>query len=108
MIVDSHVHICEPPHDNSRLLRKNIDGSRVQWSDTRADAAVDRLIEAMDGNGIDGALIMGLEGVVPNEYLGRWSPPIRGLRASPGWRIRRGLRRWGSWRRRCWITVSRG
>ena len=70
MIIDSHVHICEPPHDGSRLSRTNIDGSRVQWSDTRADAALDRLIEAMDGNGIDRALIMGLEGIVSNEYLG--------------------------------------
>ncbi|MEE8354412.1 MAG: amidohydrolase family protein [Candidatus Bathyarchaeia archaeon] len=70
MIVDSHVHICEPPHNGSRLSRKNIDGSRVQWSDTRGDAAVGRLIEAMDGNGIDRALIMGLEGIVSNEYLG--------------------------------------
>jgi predicted TIM-barrel fold metal-dependent hydrolase len=77
MIIDSHVHICQPPHDDSRLSRTNIDGSRVQWSDTRADAALDRLIEAMDGNGIDKALIMGdkalimgLEGIVSNEYLG--------------------------------------
>ena len=70
MIVDSHVHICEPPHDGSRLSRTNIDGSRVQWSDTRGDAALDRLIEAMDGNGIDRALIMGLEGIVSNEHLG--------------------------------------
>jgi predicted TIM-barrel fold metal-dependent hydrolase len=71
MIVDSHVHICEPPHDDSRLTRTNIDGSQVQWSGTRADAALDRLVEAMDGNGIDRALIMGLEGIVSNEYLGK-------------------------------------
>jgi predicted TIM-barrel fold metal-dependent hydrolase len=70
MIVDSHVHICEPPLDGSSLSRVNIDGSRVQWGGTRADAALDRLIEAMDGNGVDRALIMGLEGIVSNEYLG--------------------------------------
>ncbi len=70
MIIDSHVHICEPPHDDSRLSRINIDGSRVQWGGTRGDAALDRLIEAMDGNGIDKALIMGLEGIVSNEHLG--------------------------------------
>jgi len=70
MIVDSHVHICEPPHDGTVLSRVNIDGSHVQWSGTRADAAVDRLLEALDENGIDKALIMGLEGIVSNEYLG--------------------------------------
>ena len=70
MIVDCHVHICEPPHDGTVLSRVNIDGSHVQWSGTRAEAAVDRLLEAMDSNGIEKSLIMGLEGIVSNEHLG--------------------------------------
>ncbi len=70
MIIDCHVHICEPPLDNSRLSRTNIDGSRVSWSGTRGDASCHRLNEVMDENGIDHAIIMGLEGIVSNKYLG--------------------------------------
>lgn len=81
MIVDSHVHICEPPHDRTVLARVNIDGSHVQWGGTRAEATVDRLLEAMDENGIDRALIMGLEGIVSNENLGEI---VRGERRLEG------------------------
>jgi predicted TIM-barrel fold metal-dependent hydrolase len=70
MIVDCHVHICEPPHNNSPLSRTNIDGSKVTWSGTRSDASYEKLNQVMDENRIDHAIIMGLEGIVSNEHLG--------------------------------------
>ena len=70
MIIDSHVHICESPNDDTQLQRVNLDGTTVRWSGTRADAALDNLLRAMDENEIDKALIMGLEGIVSNRSLG--------------------------------------
>jgi predicted TIM-barrel fold metal-dependent hydrolase len=70
MIIDCHVHICEPPLDNSQLSRTNIDGSQVSWVGTRSDASYERLNEVMVKKRIDHAIIMGLEGIVSNEYLG--------------------------------------
>lgn len=70
MIIDCHVHISEPPNDNTQLSRINIDGTRVQWSGTRSDSSLENLLLTMDRNNIDQALIMGLEGIVSNKYLG--------------------------------------
>ena len=70
MIIDSHVHICEAPNDDTQLSRTNIDGTTVTWSGTRADAARGNLLRAMDENEIDKALIMGLEGIISNGHLG--------------------------------------
>jgi predicted TIM-barrel fold metal-dependent hydrolase len=71
MVIDSHVHIAEPPNDETQLSRINIDGSRTQWSGTRADASLDNLLQTMEKNQVDQAIIMGLEGIISNRHLGQ-------------------------------------
>ena len=70
-MIDSHVHIAEPPNDETQLSRTNIDGTETKWSGTRKDASFENLKTTMEQNNIEQAVIMGLEGITSNEYLGQ-------------------------------------
>lgn len=69
MIIDSHVHLCEPPHNQDKLSLKMADGRVLNLDVTRADASVDRLLRDMDECQVDQALVMAIIDWVSNESL---------------------------------------
>jgi hypothetical protein len=69
LIIDGHVHICEPPYTQDKLTVKIADGTTIGWNNLRADASAERLLHDMDESRVDRAIIMGLSGVVSNEFL---------------------------------------
>jgi len=68
LIIDSHVHICEPPYTQDKLYLKIADGTVLDMELTRADNSVDRLLQDMDECHINKALIMANE-FTSNEFL---------------------------------------
>ena len=71
MVIDSHVHIAGPPNDETQLSRLNIDGTKTRWSGTRKDASLENLLNTLEKNNIEQAVIMGLEGIISNKHLGQ-------------------------------------
>jgi len=71
LIIDSHVHICGPPLTHEYVTTTLWDGSTVALPFRRADASVDRLLQDMNENNIDMALVCAVNGVVTNEYLSK-------------------------------------
>jgi len=69
MIIDSHVHYCEPPNNQDKLSLEMADGNVVKLDVTRADSSVDRLLRDMDECQVDQALVMPLGDWVSNESL---------------------------------------
>jgi len=78
-MIDCHVHVAEPPNDETPLSRINIDGTKTQWTGTRKDASLRNLQNTMDKNIIDQAVIMGLEGIISNKHLGKVSEENKNL-----------------------------
>ena len=78
-MIDCHVHIAEPPNDETQLSRINIDGTITKWLGTRADASLNNLKKIMEKNRIDQAVIMGLEGIVSNKHLGKVTKKSKNL-----------------------------
>ncbi len=69
MIIDSHVHLCEPPHNQDKLSIKMADGNVFNLSVTRTDASVDHLLRDMEECQVDQALVMPIIDWVSNESL---------------------------------------
>ncbi len=70
-MIDCHLHIAEPPNDDTQLSRVNIDGTVTKWSGTREDASLKNLKLVMEKNQIEQGVIMGLEGIISNKHLGK-------------------------------------
>jgi len=71
LIVDSHVHICEPPYTQDKLSIKMADGTIIDLGVSRADMSVDCLLHDMDECNVDRALAVAFSGIVSNEFLSK-------------------------------------
>lgn len=69
MIIDSHVHICGPPLNQDYIESRTADGSVIALPFRRGDCSVNRLLQDMDTNNIEMALINAFTGAVTNEQL---------------------------------------
>ena len=69
MIIDSHVHLSDPPYSHDILSFEIADGSVIDTSMERADFTVERLLSDMDDYNIEKALVMAMPGMLSNDTL---------------------------------------
>ncbi len=70
MIIDSHVHLAEPPYKRNKWFIKGTDGTEnIIPLQEDADLSVDSLISDMNKNHIDKALVVACSGIISNENL---------------------------------------
>ena len=82
MIIDSHVHLCEPPHSQDKLKNKMADEKILELDVMQTDVSVGCLLRDMDACEIDRALVMAFSDWISNESL---SLPIRLTQVSSLW-----------------------
>jgi predicted TIM-barrel fold metal-dependent hydrolase len=68
MIIDGHVHLVDPPHDEEKVVFNLADGSTAVPGMSRDVVTPGNLIASMDKNGIEKAVVMALD-ICTNEYL---------------------------------------
>ena len=71
MIIDGHVHICEPPYTQERASMKTIDGPPFTLPVKRADLSVNLLLHDMDEHQVDKAIVMAFPGILSNKFLSK-------------------------------------
>jgi len=70
MIIDSHLHVCEPPCQRSRWSVPLADGSEATLPlPEGADLSVDRLLRDMDALHIEKAVANAFPGMLSNQFL---------------------------------------
>lgn len=70
LIIDSHVHICESPYTQDKISIKTADETVIDYTETRSDLSVDRLLQDMDECHVDRALVMAFH-FASNEFLSK-------------------------------------
>ena len=68
MIIDSHVHLVEPPNDESDVVYTCYDGQIVIPSNPRSKVTLDYLYKSMEKNNVEKAVVMGYQHC-SNEFL---------------------------------------
>lgn len=71
LIIDSHVHLCEPPYNKDKLSLKIADGTVISLPFIRADISVDRLLHDMDEYHINKSLVVAFPGIASNEFVSK-------------------------------------
>jgi predicted TIM-barrel fold metal-dependent hydrolase len=71
MIIDGHVHICEPPYTQEKAHVNIVDGRPLAMPVKKADFTADILLRDMDKHHIDKAVIMAFPGLLSNEFLSK-------------------------------------
>jgi len=61
MIIDSHVHLVEPPNDDSEVEYTCHDGQVVLPNSPRSKVTPDFLFKSMDENSVEKAVVMGFQ-----------------------------------------------
>jgi len=69
MIIDGHVHVCEPPYTQEKACVNVVGGSPLALPIKKADFTADILLRDMDKNHIQKAVVMAFPGLLSNEFL---------------------------------------
>ena len=69
MIIDSHVHLCGPPHNQESAQISIVEGGTFTLPFKRGECTMELLLEDMDRRGVDMALVMGFPEMISNEHL---------------------------------------
>ncbi|UCG30957.1 MAG: amidohydrolase [candidate division WOR-3 bacterium] len=71
MIIDGHVHICEPPYTQEKACVNIVGGRPMAMPVKKADFTADILLRDMDKHRINKAVIMAFPGLLSNEFLSK-------------------------------------
>jgi predicted TIM-barrel fold metal-dependent hydrolase len=71
MIVDSHVHLLGPPHNENSSIMQLGNGSTINFGIPRSTVTAENLITSMEKNNIDKAIIVAVSNLISNEDLSK-------------------------------------
>jgi len=71
MIIDGHVHVCEPPYTQEKAHVNVVGGRPLTMPVKKADFTAEILLRDMDKHHIDKAVIMAFPGLLSNEFLSK-------------------------------------
>jgi predicted TIM-barrel fold metal-dependent hydrolase len=69
MIIDGHTHLCGEPHTQEQVVYHYVEGGTVALPVTRVEQKVDILLQDMDKQNVEQAVVMGLYDQISNEQL---------------------------------------